>query len=85
MAEPDEIETGKAYILTTVEENQVEKFDIKIEKINRDSEPSTKSMVIRVTDDRLIEKSGGIIQGMSGKSGRSERKTGGCRHSRLRQ
>ncbi len=66
VAEPDEIETGKAYILTTVEENQVEKFDIKIEKINRDSEPSTKSMVIRVTDDRLIEKSGGIIQGMSG-------------------
>ena len=38
----------------------------KSKKINRDSEPSTKSMVIRVTDDRLIEKSGGIIQGMSG-------------------
>lgn len=66
VAEPDEVETGKAYILTTVEEDQVEKFDIKIEKISHDSEPTTKSMVIRVTDDRLIEKSGGIIQGMSG-------------------
>ena len=66
VADPEEIRTGKAYILTTVEGNQIEKFDIKIEKINHDSEPATKSMVIRVTDEDLIRKSGGIIQGMSG-------------------
>jgi len=37
-----------------------------IEKINRQTKASTKSMVIRVTDERLLAKSGGIIQGMSG-------------------
>lgn len=66
VAEPEEIKKGEAYILTTVEKDQIEKFTIKIEKISTESEPTTKSMVIRVTDERLIEKSGGIIQGMSG-------------------
>ena len=66
VAEPEEIKKGEAFILTTVEKDKIEKFTIKIEKINKQSEPTTKSMVIRVTDDRLIEKSGGIVQGMSG-------------------
>lgn len=66
VADPDEIKKGDAWILTTIEKDKIEKFTIKIEKINKDSEPTTKSMVIRVTDDRLIDKSGGIVQGMSG-------------------
>lgn len=61
-----EVKKGPAYILTTLDGNTVERFSIAIEKINRQSEPDTKSMVIRVTDPRLLEKSGGIIQGMSG-------------------
>lgn len=61
-----EIEKGPAYILTTLEGNKVERYSISIEKINRQSKPDTKSMVIKVTDPRLLEKSGGIIQGMSG-------------------
>ena len=44
----------------------MEKFKIKIEKINKNDPDSVKNMVIRVTDKDLIEKSGGIIQGMSG-------------------
>lgn len=62
----NEIKKGPAYILTTLDGDKVEKYSISIEKINRQSKASTKSMVIRVTDKRLLDKSGGIIQGMSG-------------------
>lgn len=62
----DQVEKGKAYMLTTLDDNKLERFEIEIEKIDHQSEPSDKGMVIRVTDDRLLEKSGGIVQGMSG-------------------
>ena len=62
----DQIRTGDAYILTTIDGNKVEKFDIKITKVNRQKEPDSKSMEIEVTDKELLESSGGIVQGMSG-------------------
>jgi stage IV sporulation protein B len=62
----NEIKKGPAYILTTLEGAKIEKYSIVIEKINRQTKASTKSMVIRVTDEKLLAKSGGIIQGMSG-------------------
>lgn len=62
----NEIKKGPAYILTTLDGDKIEKYSIEIEKINRQSKASTKSMVIKVTDERLLAKSGGIIQGMSG-------------------
>jgi stage IV sporulation protein B len=62
----NEVKKGPAYILTTLEGDKIEKYNITVEKINRQSKASTKSMVIKVTDERLLEKSGGIIQGMSG-------------------
>ncbi|MDD2190140.1 MAG: SpoIVB peptidase [Eubacteriales bacterium] len=62
----NEVEKGPAYILTTLDGDKIEKYDIEIEKINRQSKASIKSMVIKVTDERLLKKSGGIIQGMSG-------------------
>lgn len=62
----NEVKKGPAYILTTLEGDTVEQYSIVIEKINRQTAASTKSMVIRVTDERLLTKSGGIIQGMSG-------------------
>ncbi|MGI6752489.1 MAG: SpoIVB peptidase [Anaerovoracaceae bacterium] len=61
-----EIKEGPAYILTTLEGNTIEKFDVNIEKIYNQNRPSTKSMVIKVVDDRLMAKTGGIVQGMSG-------------------
>ncbi|WP_084145876.1 SpoIVB peptidase [Anaerovorax odorimutans] len=61
-----EIKKGPAYILTTLDGNKIEKYTINIEKINRQSKAETKSMVIKVTDKRLLKKSGGIVQGMSG-------------------
>lgn len=62
----DEIKQGKAYILCTLEQDQIERFEVTIEKINKQSKPNTKSMIIRVTDPRLLAMSGGIVQGMSG-------------------
>lgn len=60
-----EIKTGKATVLTTVSGTKAEEFEIEIERIalsNRD----TKNMVVHITDNRLLEKTGGIVQGMSG-------------------
>ena len=61
-----EIETGSAKIICTVENNKQEEFEIEIEKVFRNNNINNKSMLIRVTDERLIDKTGGIIQGMSG-------------------
>ncbi len=65
VAEIDEIATGEAEIITTVESGVTEKYSVIIEKIDKKS-TENKNLVIRVTDRRLIEKTGGIIQGMSG-------------------
>lgn len=62
----DQVEKGKAYILTTLDNNKLERFEIEIEKIDHQSRPSDKGMVIKVTDKKLLEQSGGIVQGMSG-------------------
>lgn len=56
---------GEAEILANVEENRVERFSVEIQKINKDV-TSTKGMVVKVTDPKLLEKTGGIVQGMSG-------------------
>ena len=66
IATQEQVEKGPAYILTTLDGNSIERYEVEIEKINRQTAPDTKSMVIRVTDERLLEKSGGIVQGMSG-------------------
>lgn len=62
----EQVETGKAYILTTLENNKIQRFEIEIEKVHKRDKDSNKSMVIKVTDEKMLEESGGIIQGMSG-------------------
>ncbi len=57
---------GPAKILTVVEGEEVESFDIEIINTVPQKFPATKGMVIKVTDEKLIEKTGGIVQGMSG-------------------
>ncbi len=61
-----EIKTGKAYIFSTLENDKCEKYEIEIQKVNLSNNNPTKNMIIKVTDPRLLEKTGGIIQGMSG-------------------
>lgn len=65
IAHNSEIQLGKAEIITTVEKGITEKYSIIIEKIDKNSSDN-KNLVIRITDRKLIEKTGGIIQGMSG-------------------
>jgi len=65
VAKQSEIKEGKAYLITTVDNVRTE-YEITIEEIYHQSSPSTKSMMIRITDDELLKKTGGIIQGMSG-------------------
>ena len=65
VAEKKEIKTGDAKILADVDGNGVKEYSIEIKRIFP-SVKGTKDMVINVTDDQLIAKTGGIIQGMSG-------------------
>lgn len=62
----EEVKPGKAYVYTTINGEKPEYYSIDIVKATEQTRPDTKSMVITVTDKRLIEKAGGIVQGMSG-------------------
>lgn len=62
----NEIVEGPAEIITTIDENGPEKYCVEIIKILPQDEAGPKSMVIKVTDEKLLEKTGGIVQGMSG-------------------
>lgn len=66
VANRDEIKKGPATILVTLEDGKTEEYAINIEKIYYNNNSNNKSMLIKVTDEKLIEKTGGIIQGMSG-------------------
>lgn len=60
------IKTGKAYIYTTVNGMTPEKYEIVIEKIDLADSEESRNMIIRVTDEKLLRETGGIVQGMSG-------------------
>ena len=62
----EEVTEGRAYILTTIENNTIEKFEINIENIEKHDKANAKSMIIKITDPNLLEKTGGIVQGMCG-------------------
>lgn len=62
----EEIKEGPAEILTVVEGNKVERYKIEITHVAQQDAPATKGMIIKIVDPRLIEKTGGIVQGMSG-------------------
>ena len=62
----EEIKTGKAKILCSLDNQKPQEYEIEIEKIYKENNYDNKSMKIKVTDPRLLEKTGGIIQGMSG-------------------
>lgn len=66
VASRNEVELGKATILCTLEEGNVEEYEIEIQKKFLEKENSSKCMIIKVTDENLLAKTGGIIQGMSG-------------------
>lgn len=66
VATRDEIKEGPAKIICTLENNKTEEYEIEIQKIMKNNNTNNKSMILKVTDSRLLEKTGGIVQGMSG-------------------
>jgi stage IV sporulation protein B len=62
----NQVKEGPAKILTVVENDEVEAFDIEVVSTIPQKFPATKGMVIKVTDPKLLKKTGGIVQGMSG-------------------
>ena len=60
------VHTGPATILSSVDGAGVQEYAIEITRVNQQTSPAPKSMVIRVTDERLLAATGGIVQGMSG-------------------
>ena len=66
IAEFDEIQTGDAQIITTISGDRPESYDLKITSIRNDNPRNNENFVIKVTDKRLLDECGGIVQGMSG-------------------
>ena len=64
IAKPEEVRVGAATIYTVLEDEKVEEFDIEITKINENSD--IKNISFEITDKKLLEKTGGVVQGMSG-------------------
>ena len=64
LASHEEIETGKAYIRSFVS-GELCDYEVEIEKINENSSKN-KGIVLKVTDEKLLSLTNGIVQGMSG-------------------
>lgn len=65
VAQPSEVEIGNAQIMTVLKDNEVKLYDIKITKLNNNNQ-KTKNILFEIIDGELLEKTGGIVQGMSG-------------------
>lgn len=61
-----EVETGRAEVLCNVDGDQVERYSVEIQRIYPMDDGTGRNMMLKVTDARLLEKTGGIVQGMSG-------------------
>ncbi len=66
VAEFAEIQEGKASILSNVTGEEIEEYSVNIVEIYQTVPGETRNLMLEVTDSRLLEKTGGIIQGMSG-------------------
>ena len=64
-ASKEEIRTGDATIRCYID-NEIKEYDIRVTEIDKTDSEINKGLVIQVTDPELLEKTGGIIQGMSG-------------------
>ena len=61
-----EVKKGKATLISTVEKGQPKEYEIEITHIGFNENNREKNMIVKVTDKDLIDKTGGIVQGMSG-------------------
>ncbi len=61
-----DVKTGVATILSTIDGNGLKAYSCNIVRINTQNSPGSRGMVVEITDPELIQKTGGIVQGMSG-------------------
>ena len=61
-----QVKTGKAVILSNIDGDEVEEYEVEILHVYPAVEGELRNMMLKVTDQRLLEKTGGIVQGMSG-------------------
>ncbi len=66
IAAPNQVKTGPAEIWTVLADNRKERFTVEIVDVKKQNRSGIKGIKIKITDNRLLEKTGGIIQGMSG-------------------
>lgn len=66
VAEIQQVAPGPAQILTTIDGTAPQWYDVTIERVNMTAGDPNRNLLIRVTDDRLLSVTGGIVQGMSG-------------------
>lgn len=66
LAGRDEVKTGKATILSNIAGNTVEAYEVEITRVYPASVGESRNLMLKVTDPRLLEATGGIVQGMSG-------------------
>mgnify|MGYP004612158529 FL=1 len=64
VAGPNDVKLGKAIIRTVIAGNNIQEFEIEILEIDKTS--PTKNILFKITDKELLEKTGGIVAGMSG-------------------
>ncbi len=62
----DEVMPGPAHLYTVLQEAEIERFQVEIQRVTRQTTPQIKGLVVRITDPRLLSVTGGIVQGMSG-------------------
>ncbi len=70
-----EVEEGEAVILCNISGDRVDEFAIRIEKVFPERADDCRDYLLRVTDPRLLEATGGIVQGMSGSPILQDRKS----------
>jgi stage IV sporulation protein B len=73
-----DVHPGNAKILTTIDNTGIQAFDCSIIKIAEQDYPTSKGMVLQITDSKLLGKTGGIVQGMSGSPIIQDNKIVGC-------
>lgn len=61
-----DIQLGEASVITSIDDGEPQEYSISIEKIDYRSDNANKNMVIKITDEKLLSLTGGIVQGMSG-------------------
>lgn len=65
VAYKQDVKTGEASVLCNVD-GEVREYQAEIKRIDLNHEDTNKSFVIQITDEKLLEKTGGIVQGLSG-------------------